>query len=97
MRRYGQPAIVEHRNGEMADKAIPHFQNDLGVATIRIGVKTFLCCGATPPFDHPHVFLDMGDEHEIVCPYCSTLYQHDPSLGATESDPKDCFLTLDAA
>ena len=26
------------------------------------------------PFDHPHVFLDMGDDREIICPYCSTLY-----------------------
>ena len=21
-----------------------------------------------PPFDHPHVFLDMGADHEIICP-----------------------------
>ena len=33
-----------------------------------------MCVGARPPFDHPHVFLDMGDDHEIICPYCSTLF-----------------------
>ena len=37
-----------------------------------------MCVGAMPPFDHPHVFLDMGDDDEIICPYCSTLYRHDP-------------------
>ena len=44
----------------MADKAVPHFHNDLGVAVIHVGSKEFMCIGALPPFDHPHVFLDMG-------------------------------------
>jgi hypothetical protein len=47
--------------------------------------------GATPPFDHPHVYLDMGDEAEIVCPYCSTVFEHDRALKATESDPTSCI------
>jgi hypothetical protein len=36
------------------------------------------------------VFLDMGDAGEIICPYCSTLYRHDPSLGAGETRPAEC-------
>ena len=60
----------------MADKGIPHFHNDAGVAVINIGATAFQCIGAKPPFDHPHVFLELGDEDEIVCPYCSTLYRH---------------------
>lgn len=75
----------------MADQVIPHFQNDDGVETIRIGAREFMCIGATPPFDHPHVFLDMGDENEIVCPYCSTRYVHDASLKGEESTPADCL------
>ena len=71
----------------MADHAIPHFHNDLGVASIAVGAKEFMCMGARPPFDHPHIFLDLGDDVEIVCPYCSTLYKHDPSLGAREANP----------
>jgi uncharacterized Zn-finger protein len=71
----------------MADHVIPHFQNDAGVAIITVGVKRFMCVGATPPFDHPHVFLDMGDDNEKVCPYCSTLYRYKPELGAAESEP----------
>jgi len=46
--------------------------------------------GATPPQDHPHVYLDMGHESQIVCPYCSTLYKYDGTLKATESEPEDC-------
>jgi hypothetical protein len=46
-----------------------------------------MCVGAKPPFDHPHVFLDMGDASEQICPYCSTLYRFDAKLPATETDP----------
>ncbi len=74
----------------MAGHSIPHFQNDAGHDAIEIGVKEFMCVGASEPYDHPHVFLDMGDENEIVCPYCSTLYKHDPSLKAAETRPAGC-------
>ena len=46
----------------MADRFIPHFHNDLGVPSIRVGVKEFMCTGAKPPFDHPHIFIDMGSD-----------------------------------
>ena len=74
----------------MAGHATPHFQNDAGHARIEIGVKEFMCVGANPPFDHPHVFLDMGDENEKVCPYCSTLYVYNDKLGAEETTPAGC-------
>ena len=41
-----------------------------------------MCIGALPPFDHPHIFIDMGDEDEAICSYCSTVYRFDPELGA---------------
>ena len=63
----------------MADHVIPHFQNDAGVPVIEVGSKEFMCIGARPPFDHPHVFCDMGDDTEIICEYCSTLFRYDPS------------------
>ena len=74
----------------MASTTIPHYHNDVGVAVIRIGVKEFQCMGASPPYDHPHVYLDMGEENEIVCPYCSTRYVFDASLGADATDPPGC-------
>lgn len=81
----------------MAGHAIPHFQNEAGHAAIAIGVKEFMCVGANPPFDHPHVFLDMGDGTELVCPYCSTLYRYDPALKASETRPEGCLYREPAA
>ena len=73
----------------MADHSTPYFKNDAGVPIIRISAHEFMCVGASPPFDHPHIFIDMGTEDEAICPYCSTLYRYDSSLhGAT--DPVDC-------
>ena len=74
----------------MADHVVPHFHNDSGVASIAIGVREFMCVGATAPFDHPHVFLDMGDDDEKICPYCSTLYSYNPALKAGETKPEGC-------
>jgi uncharacterized Zn-finger protein len=76
----------------MTDHVVPHFHNDSGVPVIEIGAKEFMCIGAMPPFDHPHVFLDMGDEHEAICPYCSTLYRFDPSLDQHAARPAGCAL-----
>ncbi len=80
----------------MAQMLVPHLVNDKGVDRIAIGVKEFQCMGATPPFDHPHVYLDMGDGAELVCPYCSTLYRYDPVLKAAESDPPACVFVATA-
>lgn len=80
----------------MADHAIPHFANDAGVSVIHIGAHEFMCVGANPPFDHPHVFLDMGGDHEIVCPYCSTLYTFDGKLHADQSEPAGCLMRAPA-
>ncbi|WP_407527803.1 zinc-finger domain-containing protein [Methylobacterium oryzisoli] len=71
----------------MADKAVPHFHNQDGVRVIHVGSKEFMCIGALPPFDHPHVFLDMGAESEIICQYCSTLYRYRSDLKAGTADP----------
>ncbi len=76
----------------MAKAVVPHFQNDGGVHQISIGVKEFMCVGATAPNDHPHVYLDMGEDAEKVCPYCSTLYVYDSSLGSDQSSPEGCLL-----
>ena len=76
----------------MADDVVPHFHNDAGVAVIEIGSHEFMCVGANPPFDHPHVFLDLGNDNEIICPYCSTLYRFAPDLAAGEARPPECVL-----
>ena len=71
-------------------ESYPKFHNEVGVPIVRIGCREFKCIGDKPPQDHPHVYLNMGDAIEIVCPYCSTLFRFDPSLGAHEFDPPEC-------
>jgi uncharacterized Zn-finger protein len=81
----------------MAGHSIPHFHNSAGHKVIEIGVKKFMSIGALPPFDHPHIYLDMGDDTEIVSPYCSTLFRYNPALGATDTNPPGCLFTEAAA
>ena len=66
------------------------FHNEIGVPMVRIGCHEFECIGDKPPQDRPHVYLNLGDANEIVCPYCSTLFRFDPTLSAREADPVDC-------
>ena len=93
--RYGLAARSRARNKHvevepaMAETVVPHFHNDLGVQVIEIGAREFMCVGASPPLDHPHVFLDMGEDAEIICPYCSTLYRHDPALDPHAARPAE--------
>ena len=80
----------------MADQGVPHFQNDAGVAVIEIGAKEFMCCGASNPYDHPHVCLDMGSDEEIICPYCSTVYRYASDLGGGDTRPEGCAFVASA-
>ena len=64
---------------------------------IEIGAKEFMCIGATPPFDHPHVFCDMGGDTEFICSYCSTLYRYNPELHGDEARPAECAWRVPAA
>ena len=68
----------------------PKFHNEVGIPIVRIGCREFKCMGDKPPQDHPHIYLNMGEANEIICPYCSTQFRFDPSLGAHEADPPDC-------
>jgi uncharacterized Zn-finger protein len=75
----------------MADRTVPHFHNDAGVNAISIGAHEFMCIGALPPFDHPHIFIDMGDAEETICSYCSTVFRFDADLKPTETRPPGCL------
>lgn len=81
----------------MAAFLVPHFANDPGAEKISIGVREFQCMGARPPHDHPHVYLDMGAEGQILCPYCSTLYVHDAGLAPDKTEPKGCVVGPETA
>ena len=75
----------------MLDRLIPHFRNDLGVSTITVGVREFMCTGASAPFDHPHIFIDVGSDSEAICSYCSTRFVYDSSL-TEPCSPAECEL-----
>ena len=76
----------------MADHFIPHFHNDPGVAKISVRVKEFMCTGAKPPFDHPHIFIDMGGDDEAICSYCSTRFVFDSGSSGI-CTPAECELS----
>ena len=42
--------------------------------TIVVDTPTVACDGGGGALGHPRVFLRIGDEREIVCPYCSRRY-----------------------
>ena len=42
--------------------------------TIRAETRTVRCDGGGGPLGHPAVYLKIGDEGAIVCPYCSRRY-----------------------
>lgn len=81
----------------MSAHIVPHFANDKGAEKIFIGVKEFKCMGARAPYDHPHVFLDMGTDTQVLCSYCSTLYLYDQRLAEDETAPEGCLVIEDAA
>ena len=84
-------AKFNHRLGKCTWQILVQlrFKTIWGLEKIRIGAKAFMCTGAKAPFDHPHVFLEMGDDNERICPYCSTLFVYDSSLSAEEADPPE--------
>ena len=60
-----------------ATEFVPTYINDEGFKSISIPVKEFMCAGESEPFDHPHVFLTMGNNDFILCPYCTTRFDYD--------------------
>ena len=70
------------------------FHNEVGVPIVRIGCREFKCIGDKPPQDHPHVYLNMGEASEIVCPYCSTLFRFDQRLAAHEAARRIVRITV---
>ncbi len=73
----------------MADHATPHFHNQMGLASIKVSVREFMCIGALPPFDHPHIFIDMGSDTDAICPYCSTRFVYE---AGTQGPLRPCRL-----
>jgi uncharacterized Zn-finger protein len=65
------------------------FRNDRGIPEISIGVREFECIGESPPQDHPHVYINMGEAGAILCPYCGTRFRFDSGLTPGDAAPPD--------
>ncbi len=70
---------------------LPKFRNDQGALEIRTGAKVFYCAGVSPPHDHPHIYIDMGDQDTILCLYCATQFRFDPQLDPFSAEPPECL------
>lgn len=66
-------------------------RNDNGLSIIQIGMREFECIGASPPHDHPHVYLNMGLSNAMLCPYCATAFRFDAALAPDGVEPTDCL------
>ena len=76
----------------MSTKTTPKYKNDVGAPSIKIGTKSFVCIGCTPPNDHPHIYLTMGDLDYKVCLYCNTKYEYDSTLSPQYTQPPECYV-----
>ena len=56
------------------------------VETITTPHKRVSCDGGAGALGHPRVWLEMGDETRITCPYCGRLYVLAGSTG-TPANP----------
>lgn len=41
---------------------------------IKVKERIVACDGGEGPLGHPRVFLDLGDEGRVECPYCDRLF-----------------------
>lgn len=49
---------------------------------IEVDVDRVACDGGGGALGHPRVFLDLGENGEVVCGYCGRVYRRRPALSA---------------
>jgi uncharacterized Zn-finger protein len=49
---------------------------------IHVAKKRIACDGGDGALGHPRVFLEMGEEDRVECPYCDRLYVYWPEKAA---------------
>ena len=53
----------------------PDIKDELNSNVEFVNSKKVSCDGGGGALGHPKVYLEIGDENEIVCPYCSKLFK----------------------
>jgi uncharacterized Zn-finger protein len=46
------------------------------VEILETGSKTVVCDGGGGPLGHPRIFLQIGNDNRIECPYCGRVYKY---------------------
>ena len=53
----------------------PDIKDELNSDIEFVKLKKVSCDGGGGALGHPKVYLEMGDDNEIICPYCSKLFK----------------------
>ena len=53
----------------------PEIKEELNSDIEFVKSKKVSCDGGGGVLGHPKVYLEMGDQNEIICPYCSKLFR----------------------
>ena len=51
----------------------------------KVASKKLSCDGGGGPLGHPRVFLEMGDDTEVDCPYCGCRFVFEAQTAAAPS------------
>jgi uncharacterized Zn-finger protein len=95
--RLSRPLVNHNGLSRCPTAAIRSSGNDRVVPEICIGVREFECIGGSPPQDHPHVYINMGEADTLLCPYCGTRFRFNPRLTPLDADPPDSFVADQSA
>ena len=68
-REIDQTFRQSQRPESMTGSGYLKFRNDRGASEICIGVREFECIGVSPPQDHRHIYINMGEADTILCSY----------------------------
>ena len=49
--------------------------------TIYVDTAVVACNGGGGPLGHPKVYLNLGPDRQVECPYCSRLFIHKSKRG----------------
>jgi uncharacterized Zn-finger protein len=57
--------------------------------TIYVDTKIVACNGGGGALGHPLVYLNLGPNHQVECPYCSRLFVHEHAKVVGVGDPQN--------
>ena len=68
----------------MSDAQLTGADPSLAAQTIFTNDSRVACNGGGGALGHPRVYLEMGGEAQVECPYCDRLFVYDPEKARQE-------------